>query len=978
MAAGLTFSIKGDSTGFVSSVKKAEKSIGGLTDKVRGFGFGKLSAGFNRASASLNTFARSSQQKLSLAKEVAKLDKNLSDLSKRKAKVNIDLKSAKALAKFKDLQAQMRVLQSKPMTVKIAAQQRDLITKLKSAKTRIRTFQKDGAVVNLRLNAKQALGRVKVFEGQLKRIKSKTIVLKAKRNNVLPQYKSDLVSIKVAAAAIKFVGFDKLKRKYPALDNVAAGLKKVGVAAAGKTAAGRAKAAKAMDFLAKSSKRAILNKSIAVGAVVSLKSLKVAATVAGQAIGKLARKMKSLGSAGSAGLSAFKNMTFTAFKAGAIAATAAVAGLVIAIKSAVSNASNLENLGVAFTAITGSATGAADLIGHLREESKRTGVEIGSMATMVRRLMANGMDVTEAKKMTSSLLDISGTLGLGTEEAKLLGIAISQVQAKGVVSMEELRQQIAEKGVPVFDVLAQKLDVTKGKLMEMVANGEVGADVLMEAFSNLEGPLAKFRGGAEKMAMTAQGSFNRLKATIADVFADAGAPLLDGLAAGLNVITNKIIEMGSKLKAYAEAAGVFVRTMAKAFQQGKMGEVLKLSLVAAAKEFVNRMFAGLKTAVSFTTMAIIEGVKSAFSKITDMNFWVGVVEIFKSAWTLLKAVGLEVVAAMPGSGDAQRRAADSAYSLSRAQFGFGMRQMERAGDGQSIGDILDTALEAALGEYQEAMNNPLLSNTDELERLKQIYEEMRKLAEEDKKKRQDAMNEIAPPDEFKRKPKEEKGGVVGFIKPIVTSMQRIGGASIKGVTNNLNKTRNDLLQKMASSLDSIDKKESVRDKKDAKGFTERKITDADLKDMTIEKKVAKAVGKASGSNIGSAINSITDEILNMMPKVVGKDGDSNIGSAINSITDEILNMMPKKKDSGVSKKDQGVGAKVAGVVGKAVGSSIRPAIGTVNDAMKKMMPKQNDSVANADPFLKLDEQRNAYLKSIDSQISKIGGPAVFG
>ena len=802
MAAGLTFLIKGDSSGFVSSVKKAEKAIGGLTDRIGGATFGKLSNGLKSAAKQMEAFQRTGGQRLKVAKEVDKLNRSLDNLSRRKKNIELNLKSAKALAKFKDLQDKMRVLQSKPTTVKVLADQKDLITKLKSTKTRLRTLQSQGAKVNLRLNTKQALSNIKRLDTQLKRVKEQTVRVKFAGGDSLKKYNADLRVLKIKAAAIKLTGLSKLKGK-AVFDRIAAGASRAGLAVVGKMVPALYMAAKASQFLATNlSKMKKVLAFISVGSIRLLAGAAKASRVAlAGVVGVLKRVgsgLKSLTGSANRAFAALQSITLRALQAGAVAAGAAVAGLVVAIKSAVSSASNLETMGVAFTAITGSAKGSADLVAHLREESLRTGVEIGSMATMVRRLMANGMDVTEAKKMTSSLLDISGTLGLGTEEAKLLGIAISQVQAKGVVSMEELRQQIAEKGVPVFDVLAQKLDVTKGKLMEMVANGEVSSDVLMDAFSNLEGPLAKFRGGADKLALTWQGSFNRMKAAMTNLFADAGAPLLDGLSAGVSLITRKLTEWGPKIKEFAESAGGFVRAMAKAFSSGKMGQLLKLSLVAAAKEFVNRMFAGLKTAVSFTTMAIVEGFKSGFTKITDMNFWVGVSEIFKSAWTMLKAVGLEIVAAMPGSGDAQRRAADSAYSLSRAQFDFGMRKMAKAGDGKSIGDIMNTALEAALGEYQEAVDNPLLSNAEELERIKKIYGQMIKLAEADKKAREAAMSKISKDETFNNPKKVISTQVL--TKPVVSSLQSIGGGRIKGVQINLDQKRNVLLNAIDQKL----------------------------------------------------------------------------------------------------------------------------------------------------------------------------------
>lgn len=1000
MAAGLSFSIKGDSTGFVSSVKKAEKTLGGLADKVRGIGFGKLSNGLAKASSSLNSFARSSNQKLSLSKEVANLDSKLDKLGKRKTKVGVDLKSAKALAKFKALQEELKKLQSKKKTVKLTVKEQELIAGLKRAKASIKRLQADGAAVNLRLNSKQALAKVKQFGSQLKRIQNKTVLLKAKRDNVLPQYKSDLLALAVAAAAIKFVGFNKLKGKSPALDKIAGKLGKIGAAAAGKMAGGLAKASKAMAFLAKSSKRAVFNKALAGTAVVSLISLKAAATVAGQALGKLGGKMKKLASLG---LSSLKNLTFATLKAGAIGATAAVVGLVVALKSAVANASGIENMGVAFTAITGSVKGSTDLITHLREESKRTGVEMGTMATMVRRLMANGMDISAAKKMTSSLLDISGTLGLGTEEAKLLGIAISQVQAKGVVSMEELRQQIAEKGVPVFDVLAQKLGVTKGELMDMVAAGKVGSEVLMEAFSNLEGPLAKFRGGAEKMGMTAQGSFNRLKATMADVFAVSGAPLLDGISVAVNTITQKLTEWGPKMKAFAEGVGSFVRTLAQAFKQGQIGEMVKLGLVVAAKGMISTLWSGLKAWVATLFNYMVEAGKMMWGKITDMTFWQGIGEIFRGAGLALEVAGLKLAKALSPGSTRFDNAIKQREGMSGLAFRNGMDMMGRAGDGRTPADVLKEQVAFFKGVFEDAQKDPLLDGSKELDRLKDIYEAMRKLAEEDKKKREEAMTEIPKNDDTK-KPKKKGDKMEDFYKPIVTSMQRIGGASIKGLgAASLAIRRNSLLERIAqSTADALALHKQNREKPDNKdvavgGSLSTAITSLVIKSMPKPIKQEAKVG-------GSLASMITGEVMKVIGanQVAMKDGwqkaikdkagestsssifgDEVMGS-IKSVTDAFLKKIDGDSENsskgGVPEVDPDKyqpGQNIVGRITEASKVGVSGVGTAITDSMKKMMPNQNNAAANNDPFLKLDEQRNVLLKSIDKQIGKIGGPAVF-
>ena len=894
---------------------------------------------------------------LLLERKLKVYQEKLKNFGKPVPKPVIDLNAEKLEAKIKSLNNKLKGMKASSPKVPLDADAQKLVAKIKAAKEKLRGLASQGAKVNLRLNSKQVSEKISFIKSFLKKISNQETEVKV-------------------ALKLKQAGFDRAKKKLqkaltmrgvakiPGLKGWQKALLMAGVTAyktaaaiSGPLSRGLMLAAHASNKLSVAGNK--LNKTLAVVAVAGVKSLKAglrgiagSAKLSAIALRKLASAaLKLVG----AGLSGLKGITFGVIKAGAVAAAAAVAALAFSIKSAISNASGIENMGVAFTAITGSVQGSTDLITHLREESKRTGVEMGTMATMVRRLMANGMDITAAKKMTSSLLDISGTLGLGTEEAKLLGIAISQVQAKGVVSMEELRQQIAEKGVPVFDVLAQKLGVTKGKLMEMVAAGKVGSEVLMEAFSNLEGPLAKFRGGAEKMGMTAQGSFNRLKATMADVFAQAGEPLLDGLSGAISTITQKITEWGPKIKAFAESAGSFVRTMAQAFKQGQIGEMVKLGLIVAAKGMISTLWSGLKAWVATLFNYMVEGGKMLWGKITDMTFWQGIGEIFRGAGLALEVAGLKLAKALSPGSTRFDNAIKQRGAMSGLAIRNGMDMMGRAGDGRNPADVLKEQVDFFKGVFEDAQKDPLMDGSKELDRLKDIYEAMRKLAEEDKKKREEAMTATSPEDPSTKPPKPEKPGDA-FFKPIVTSMQKIGGASIGNNAGiNLDQRRNDLLEQVAASAAASAEwlKQSVK--------PESSMVDA-----------ATTVAKQSAAWLKEAMSSALRPGAIQVGPVESQEGSvfsDSIVSSINSVNDAFLNSVAVASDE--PEFD-------AGSIGDRLSTAVGVGLTSAQDALTKTIERiKPSSGSGEDQFLRLDTERNALLRSIDTKIGNMGNTSVF-
>ena len=890
---------------------------------------------------------------LLLERKLKVYQEKLKNFGKLVPKPVIDINAEKLQVKIKSLNNKLKGMKASSPKIPLDADAQKLVEKIKAVKGKLRVLQSQGAKVNMRLDTKQVNEKITFIKSFLRKISNQKADVKVDLKMNDAGFKLAKSKLRKALAMRGIAKVEGLKGWQKALLMAGVSAYKVSAVVAGPLSKGLMLAAHASNKLSVAGNK--LNKTLAVVAVAGVKALKLgllgivgSAKVAGKALRKMAAAARGLVGAGLRGL---KGITFSALKAGALGAAAAVAALAFSIKSAISNAANIENMGVAFTAITGSVKGSTDLITHLREESMRTGVEMGTMATMVRRLMANGMDISAAKKMTSSLLDISGTLGLGTEEAKLLGIAISQVQAKGVVSMEELRQQIAEKGVPVFDVLAQKLGVTKGKLMEMVAAGKVGSEVLMEAFSNLEGPLAKFRGGAEKMGMTAQGSFNRLKATMADVFAQAGAPLLDGLAAGLNTITKKISEWGPKIKAFAESAGVFVRTMAKGFQQGKMGEMLKLSLIVAVKGAVSTLASGIQSVFAGVINLFVNGVQMAFSKVTDPSFWQGVVMSLKGAANVL--IGAAKKMATGWAGEEFDRAADSQISLGNMQADRGIKTMANSGDGRTMGDLMKGAGEEMARVFNQQQKDPLMDSSGEMDKIKAIFEEMRKLAEADKKIREDAMTDL-PKVEESSKPKLEKPGDA-FFKPIVTSMQKIGGASIGNNAGiSLDQRRNDLLEQVAASAAASVEwlKQSVK--------PERSMVDA-----------ATTVAKQSAAWLKEAMSSaLKPDTVGVVPDA-SKEGSvfsNSIVSSINSVSDAFVKSVAVAADNPV-RDDGRIGDRLSEAVGVGLISA--------QDALTKTIERIKPDSGGEDQFLRLDTERNRILQSIDTKIGNIGNTSVF-
>lgn len=280
--------------------------------------------------------------------------------------------------------------------------------------------------------------------------------------------------------------------------------------------------------------------------------------------------------------------------------TAAVAGLWALFRKGSPIAAEFERADVALNALTGSIEETNMVTKSMKDLWKSTGVTIGNQARNIQKFIALGFSSRDAVKLNKNILDVAGSVGLSASEASLLGSALAQVKAKGVVSMEELRQQIAEKGIPVIEELQRKLGVTGQAFFQMIQKGEVPAQELIDLFLNMEGSFDRFRGGAERMGKTWDGIMARMNASWSLLASEFAKPIQDAL----KPVLEELIQLINFLVPYAKQLGQSIANAIKALYQ-----IAKDDGAAGLIEFVEL---GLKVAaIKFGRFLITYGVAAA-------------------------------------------------------------------------------------------------------------------------------------------------------------------------------------------------------------------------------------------------------------------------------------------------------------------------------------------------------------------------------
>lgn len=180
----------------------------------------------------------------------------------------------------------------------------------------------------------------------------------------------------------------------------------------------------------------------------------------------------------------------------------ATIGIGAIAKGAIDTASSFENMQISLDTLTG-GKGKATL-DELNNWALKMPVNTKNAIQAFTQMKAMGLDPT-IKTMTT-LVDTMGALG-GSEDM-MMGVAraLGQIQTKGRVSMEELLQ-LAERGVPVFDILQKKLGLTQEQLGN-IGNEGIAASTAINAI--LEGLGERFGGQSEKMQSIWSGMMSTL------------------------------------------------------------------------------------------------------------------------------------------------------------------------------------------------------------------------------------------------------------------------------------------------------------------------------------------------------------------------------------------------------------------------------------------------------------------------------------
>ncbi|ENZ6621284.1 tape measure protein [Escherichia coli] len=255
---------------------------------------------------------------------------------------------------------------------------------------------------------------------------------------------------------------------------------------------------------------------------------------------------------------------------------------------------------------------AADDMKYIVDMAQNAPFAMQALTDSFVKFRSAGLDPTDGS--LKALVDSVARFGGDSELLKRAAVAVQQMSGKGVVSMEELRQQLGEAVPNAMQAMADAAGITMGELTKAVASGTVEAKQALSLM--FVGLRAENENAAKDMMQTYTGALAQLQTSFS-LFADrvGQAGYLDSLSKGMKELAS--IMNSAEGISFANSLGSGLTTAIDGLRQlaqwlAKNQElVINLGKVVAAMVAYKLMRAGIMGVVgagsqmvsTFATMA---------------------------------------------------------------------------------------------------------------------------------------------------------------------------------------------------------------------------------------------------------------------------------------------------------------------------------------------------------------------------------------
>lgn len=240
---------------------------------------------------------------------------------------------------------------------------------------------------------------------------------------------------------------------------------------------------------------------------------------------------------------------------------------------------DIENAGVKLEVMGYDEPTQASIMGTVEKSVIGTPFGLGEAAKVGTQLLGSGVGTDLLEDRLQTTVNVASLYGNG--DLGDISTVLSQIQAKGRLMGEEALQ-LNERGMPVYDWIAQAKDMDKSEVADLISEGGVTSDDFWEAMA------PRVAGGSQMMGETFKGVFANMRTAFSRAGAQFLEPIMDPLKDLMGEITGALkgaapffTALGERVAPGIAAAAEHAPKLAAAL------EPLGGPLLAAAGSFAN-------------------------------------------------------------------------------------------------------------------------------------------------------------------------------------------------------------------------------------------------------------------------------------------------------------------------------------------------------------------------------------------------------
>ncbi|AGW41968.1 hypothetical protein O159_19530 [Leifsonia xyli subsp. cynodontis DSM 46306] len=219
---------------------------------------------------------------------------------------------------------------------------------------------------------------------------------------------------------------------------------------------------------------------------------------------------------------------------GAAAVATAATGIGVALTSGFARLNDIEVAKAKLTGLGNSADTVNGIMANALAAVKGTAFGLGDAATVAAGAVAAGIKPgAQLEGVLKSVVNSAATAGTSLGD---MGAIYNKVASTGK-AQNNILQQVADRGIPIYQALANQFHTTAGAVFDMASQGKIGFHAFSQAMTTASGAVA------QEMGKTIPGAFDNFHAALSRIGAGALSGIFPKIAPTIMAITQAMVPL---------------------------------------------------------------------------------------------------------------------------------------------------------------------------------------------------------------------------------------------------------------------------------------------------------------------------------------------------------------------------------------------------------------------------------------------------